>query len=139
MTDLLRTTQIDDNWARVVRNYKDVGVLPEEVGTDEEVGARLEMLMKPLLDSTASSIDLSEVIKQQIDLAESMGAKAPQELMLVAKQVFYFERYVKGPRAELPDDQGPVLDEERHSRGEGDGRSARHRVPDLNAAHRAGR
>ena len=25
-----------------------------------------------------------------------MGANAPQELMLVAKQVFYFERYVKG-------------------------------------------
>jgi hypothetical protein len=35
-------------------------------------------------------------MKQQIDLAESMGAQAPQELMLVSKQVFYFERYVKG-------------------------------------------
>ena len=34
-------------------------------------------------------------MKQQIELAESMGAKAPQELMLVGKQVFYFERYVK--------------------------------------------
>jgi hypothetical protein len=36
------------------------------------------------------------VMKQQIELAESMGANAPQELMLVSKQVFYFERYVKG-------------------------------------------
>ena len=36
------------------------------------------------------------MFKQQIALAESMGANAPQELMLVAKQVFYFERYVKG-------------------------------------------
>ncbi len=96
MTDLLKTTQVDNNWARVVRNYKDVGVLSEEVGGDEEVGARLEMMMQPLLDSTASSIDLSEVFKGQIALAESMGANAPQELMLVAKQVFYFERYVKG-------------------------------------------
>jgi predicted unusual protein kinase regulating ubiquinone biosynthesis (AarF/ABC1/UbiB family) len=52
--------------------------------------------MQPMFDATASSVDLSAVFKQQIDLAESMGAKAPQELMLVAKQVFYFERYVKG-------------------------------------------
>jgi predicted unusual protein kinase regulating ubiquinone biosynthesis (AarF/ABC1/UbiB family) len=96
MIDLLRTAQIDNNWARVVRNYKDVGVLSEEIGEDEEVGARLEMVMQPLFDSTASTIDLSEVFKQQITLAESMGAQAPQELMLVAKQVFYFERYVKG-------------------------------------------
>ena len=41
MIDLLKTTQIDNNWARVVRNYKEVGVLSEDVGTDEEVGARL--------------------------------------------------------------------------------------------------
>jgi len=96
MTDLLRTVQIDDNWARVVRNYKDVGVLPEDIGTDEEVGARLQMVMTPMFEVVAGDVDLADVMKQQIDLAESMGAKAPQELMLVAKQVFYFERYVKG-------------------------------------------
>ncbi len=96
MIDLLKTAQIDNNWARVVRNYKDVGVLSEEIGGDAEVGGQLQLVMQPLFDSTASSIDLSEVFKQQITLAESMGAKAPQELMLVAKQVFYFERYVKG-------------------------------------------
>jgi predicted unusual protein kinase regulating ubiquinone biosynthesis (AarF/ABC1/UbiB family) len=96
MTDLLRTVQIDDNWARVVRNYKDVGVLPEDIGSDEEVGARLQLVMTPMFEVTAGDVDLADVMKQQIALAESMGAKAPQELMLVAKQVFYFERYVKG-------------------------------------------
>ncbi|MGI8491417.1 MAG: AarF/UbiB family protein [Acidimicrobiales bacterium] len=94
--DLFRTTLIDNNWARVVRNYKDVGVLSEDVGPDDEVGARLPMVMPPLMELDASSVDLGEVFKQQIALAESMGAKAPQELMLVSKQVFYFERYVKG-------------------------------------------
>ena len=96
MTDLLRTVQVDDNWARVVRNYKNVGVLPEDIGTDEEVGMRLQMVMTPMMETAAGDVDLADVMKQQIDLAESMGAKAPQELMLVAKQVFYFERYVKG-------------------------------------------
>jgi predicted unusual protein kinase regulating ubiquinone biosynthesis (AarF/ABC1/UbiB family) len=94
--DLFRTALIDNNWARVVRNYKDVGVLDEDLGTDEEVGMRLQMVMQPILELDTSSVDLGEIFKQQIALAESMGAKAPQELMLVAKQVFYFERYVKG-------------------------------------------
>ena len=31
------------------------------------------------------------MFKQQIELTELMGAKAPQELMLASKQVFYFE------------------------------------------------
>jgi predicted unusual protein kinase regulating ubiquinone biosynthesis (AarF/ABC1/UbiB family)/CBS domain-containing protein len=96
VTDLFRTVLIDNNWARVVRNYKDVGVLTEEVGPDDEVGMRLQMVMQPMFELESISVDLGEVMKQQIALAESMGAKAPQELMLVAKQVFYFERYVKG-------------------------------------------
>jgi predicted unusual protein kinase regulating ubiquinone biosynthesis (AarF/ABC1/UbiB family) len=96
MIDLLKTVQIDNNWARVVRNYKDVGVLSEEVGPDEEVGARLQMVMEPMFTLAAGAVDLGAVMKQQIELAESMGANAPQELMLVSKQVFYFERYVKG-------------------------------------------
>jgi predicted unusual protein kinase regulating ubiquinone biosynthesis (AarF/ABC1/UbiB family) len=75
MTDLLRTVQIDDNWARVVRNYKDVGVLPEDVGSDEEVGARLQMVMTPMFEVVAGDVDLADVMKQQIDLAESMGAR----------------------------------------------------------------
>jgi predicted unusual protein kinase regulating ubiquinone biosynthesis (AarF/ABC1/UbiB family) len=96
VVDLFRTVLIDDDWARVVRNYKDVGVLAEDLGTDEEVGARLRMVLAPILELDSSSVDLGEIFKQQLALAESMGARAPQELMLVAKQVFYFERYVKG-------------------------------------------
>ncbi len=95
ITELLMTIQVDGNWARVVRNYKDLGVLPEDIGSDEEVGARLEMVMTPMFQVQAADVDLADVMKQQIELAESMGAKAPAELMLVSKQVFYFERYVK--------------------------------------------
>jgi predicted unusual protein kinase regulating ubiquinone biosynthesis (AarF/ABC1/UbiB family) len=54
------------------------------------------MVMEPMLDLKAGGVELGEIFKQQMQLAESMGAKAPQELMLAAKQVFYFERYVKG-------------------------------------------
>jgi len=56
------------------------------------------------------------VFKQQIELTELMGAKAPQELMLASKQVFYFELparyrvgatvYIRGSRNERPKGSG---------------------------------
>ena len=93
--DLFRTFMIDGNWARVVRNYKDLGVLAEDIGGDREIGALLEAATRPVLDAEAVSIDLAELFGTQLDLARQMGASVPRELMLVAKQLFYFERYMK--------------------------------------------
>lgn len=93
--DLFLTFMVDGNWARVVRNYKDLGVLREDVGTDEEVGALLQMASQPVLDAEAEAVDLAELFTTQLDLARQMGVRAPRELMLVAKQLFYFERYMK--------------------------------------------
>lgn len=89
------TFLIDGDWARLVKNYREVGVLPDNLGTDEQVGMRMQMLLQPLLDRSFDNVNLSEILKSQLDLAVSMGATAPQELMLVVKQLFYFERYVK--------------------------------------------
>jgi predicted unusual protein kinase regulating ubiquinone biosynthesis (AarF/ABC1/UbiB family) len=93
--DLLRTFMIDGDWARVVRHYKDLGVLQEELGTDEELGAVLAAASEPVLDAGAEAVDLADLFGTQLDLARQLGARLPQELMLVAKQLFYFERYMK--------------------------------------------
>lgn len=93
--DLFRTFMIDGDWARVVRNYKQLGVLREDVGSDEDVGRLLQAATEPVLDAQARSIDLAELFGTQLDLARQMGVQAPRELMLVAKQLFYFERYMK--------------------------------------------
>lgn len=93
--DLFRTFMIDDDWARVVRNYKRLGVLNEEMGSDEDIGRLLQAATEPVLDAEAQAIDLAELFGTQLDLARQMGVDAPRELMLVAKQLFYFERYMK--------------------------------------------
>lgn len=93
--DLFLTFMVDDNWARVVRNYKELGVLSEDVGTDTEIGALLQVASQPVLDAEAEAVDLAELFTTQLDLARQMGVRAPRELMLVAKQLFYFERYMK--------------------------------------------
>jgi predicted unusual protein kinase regulating ubiquinone biosynthesis (AarF/ABC1/UbiB family) len=94
LRDLFYTSMIDGDYTRVVRNYKRVGVLPEDIGSDKEVGATLKLAVEPMLDQGVGSVSLGETFKSNLELAQQYGAQAPQELMLISKQVLYFERYV---------------------------------------------
>ena len=94
--DLFLTVLIDQNWSRIAAAYKRVGILSDDVGTDEEVGMRLGMLMGPLLASNVGDINVGELINMSVQLAEQYGAQAPKELVLFGKQILYIERYVKG-------------------------------------------
>jgi predicted unusual protein kinase regulating ubiquinone biosynthesis (AarF/ABC1/UbiB family) len=73
--DLFYTSMIDGDFARVARAFKRVGAFPEDVGSDEDVGTRMQMAF--------------------VQMMESFGVPSPQELMLVTKQLLYFERYAR--------------------------------------------
>jgi predicted unusual protein kinase regulating ubiquinone biosynthesis (AarF/ABC1/UbiB family) len=92
--DILYTSMIDQDFRRVVRAYQRVGVMPEDV--DPEVaGPAIAMVMEPMLNQTIGSVSLGENLKANMELAERFGARVPRELMLVSKQLLYFERYAK--------------------------------------------
>ena len=94
LRDILYTSMIDQDYTRVVRAYERVGVLPPEV--DPEVaGPAIAMVMEPLLTQGIGSVSLGDQLKSNLDLAEQFGATAPRELVLVSKQLLYFERYSK--------------------------------------------
>jgi predicted unusual protein kinase regulating ubiquinone biosynthesis (AarF/ABC1/UbiB family) len=93
--DLFYTSMIDGDFTRVARAFKRVGAFPEDAGTDEEVGARLQMAFGPLLDAGISDVSLGDMFKSTVQMMDQMGASSPQELMLVTKQLLYFERYAK--------------------------------------------
>jgi predicted unusual protein kinase regulating ubiquinone biosynthesis (AarF/ABC1/UbiB family)/predicted transcriptional regulator len=95
LRNMFFTLMIDGDWTRIVRGYKDLGVISEDIGSDEEIAMRLKLVMDPMFDLAAASVSLGDAFKMNLQLAQQMGARLPQELMLVAKQVFYFERYVK--------------------------------------------
>jgi len=95
MQDLFYTAMIDQDYARVVRAYKRVGVLPEDIGPDEEVGVRIAMVMEPMLDQKLGHVSLGDTMKSNLDLAQQYGASVPRELLLIVKQLLYFERYAK--------------------------------------------
>ncbi len=93
--DLFFTCMFDLDFTRVAAAYRRVGVFPPDVGTDEEIGLRLGMILGPMLTSGMGSLNISDLVVQSIELMKAYDAAAPQELMLIAKQLLYIERYTK--------------------------------------------
>jgi predicted unusual protein kinase regulating ubiquinone biosynthesis (AarF/ABC1/UbiB family) len=95
LRDLQYTAMIDGDYSRVVRNWKRVGVLPADIGDDEQVGLMIKAVVDPLLDQTLGEVSLGEIMKQNLEMSQQFGAKTPRELVLITKQLLYFERYAK--------------------------------------------
>ncbi len=94
MREILFTSMIDQDYRRVIRAYQRVGVLPDDV--DPEVaGPAIAMIMEPILEQGIGSVSLGEQLKVNLELANQYGATAPRELLLVSKQLLYFERYAR--------------------------------------------
>jgi predicted unusual protein kinase regulating ubiquinone biosynthesis (AarF/ABC1/UbiB family) len=93
--DLFYTFMFDQDFSRIARAYKRLGIVGEGMGTDEEVGNRIRMVIAPML-GTSSSMSLSDFIMSALDMMKQYGMTAPRELVLFAKQLLYIERYIKG-------------------------------------------
>jgi predicted unusual protein kinase regulating ubiquinone biosynthesis (AarF/ABC1/UbiB family) len=94
LRELFTTSMIDSDYTRVVRAYQSVGVLPAGIDEDQ-VAVLLKMAVEPMLDQTLGETSLGETLKQNMALAEQFGAVTPKELVLISKQLLYFERYAK--------------------------------------------
>ena len=93
--DLFYTFMIDQDFARIARAYKRLGIISDEMGTDAEVGMRIQMVIAPMLGTT-SSMSLADFIVSSLDMMKQYGMTAPKELVLFSKQMLYMERYIKG-------------------------------------------
>jgi predicted unusual protein kinase regulating ubiquinone biosynthesis (AarF/ABC1/UbiB family) len=56
---------------------------------------RMQMAFGPMLDIGIGQVSLGEVFKSIIQMMDQMSGSSPRELMLVTKQLLYFERYAK--------------------------------------------
>lgn len=93
--DLLFTFIFDQDFARIARAYKRLGLISDDMGSDEEVGARIQMVVAPMLGS-ASSMSLGDFIISSLEMMKQYGMTAPKEMVLFSKQMLYMERYIKG-------------------------------------------
>ena len=96
LKDQFTTTMLDDDFSRVARAFKRVGAFPEDVGSDEEVGMRMKIVFTAMLDSGLSDVNLGELLTSIVGLMDQYSENGtPRELVLVIKQLLYFERYAK--------------------------------------------
>jgi len=95
LSDAIYTVMIDNDFTRIVRAWKRLGIVPESIGSDEVIAEQVKLVMEPMLGLTIGQVSLGEMMKQQLDMAEQFGAQSPKELVLVTKQLMYFERYAK--------------------------------------------
>lgn len=92
LRDILYTSMIDQDYRRVVKAYQRVGVMPDDI--DPEIaGPQIAMVVEPMLTQGIGSVSLGETLKSNMELAEQFGATTPRELVLISKQLLYFERY----------------------------------------------
>jgi predicted unusual protein kinase regulating ubiquinone biosynthesis (AarF/ABC1/UbiB family) len=89
------TVMIDGDYTRIVRAWQSIGILADDVGPVEEVAARLKLVLDPMFDLALGEVSLVELLRQQVELQREYGARAVRELVLVSKQLMYFERYAK--------------------------------------------
>jgi predicted unusual protein kinase regulating ubiquinone biosynthesis (AarF/ABC1/UbiB family) len=89
------TLMIDGDYTRVVRAWQSIGILGPDVGPVEEVAARLKAVLDPMFDLAIGEVSLAQLLRQQVGLQREYGARAARELVLVSKQLMYFERYAK--------------------------------------------
>jgi predicted unusual protein kinase regulating ubiquinone biosynthesis (AarF/ABC1/UbiB family) len=89
------TAMIDGDYTRIVRAWQRIGILSDDIGPVDEVAARLKMVMDPMFNMTIGEVSLAEIMSQQLELQQEYSARAARELVLVTKQLMYFERYAK--------------------------------------------
>lgn len=93
--DAQYTVMIDGDYTRIVRSWQSIGILSEDVGPVDEVAARLKLVLDPMFDMTIGEVSLAALLRQQVELQREYGARSARELVLVSKQLMYFERYAK--------------------------------------------
>ena len=95
LKDLFYTCAFDLDFTRVARAYREVGAIPADMGSDEELGAFLNMVLGPMLTDGFGSIDVAALVAQSLEMLKTYKASVPQELALIAKQLLYIDRFTK--------------------------------------------
>lgn len=95
LKDLFYTCSFDLDFTRVAAAYRRVGVFPPGVGTDEEIGAFLNSILGPILQAGYGAIDIGQLVTQSLELLKAFDATAPRQLVLIAKQLLYIDRYAR--------------------------------------------
>ena len=92
---------VDRDFERAVAGIFQLGISTR--APDLAAAARdIEALVAPLLDRRLADISYGDVLAQVVRVATQYQVRLPRELVLVIKQIVYFERYSKHLAPEYP-------------------------------------
>ncbi|WP_225337532.1 ABC1 kinase family protein [Mycobacterium intracellulare] len=94
-SDMFETAMIDHDFTRMARSFKAVGAVPASAGSDEDVAAALGPFIESVMSNTLEELSVGESLSGGLEVFEKLGAVIPREMVLVSKQLLYFERYSK--------------------------------------------
>lgn len=83
------------NFPLVTQCLADLGARMGGDGTVAQAAAAIEKLVEPLLDQPLGAVDYQAVFSAAVRMAAPHGVRLPRSLVLLAKQILYFERYAK--------------------------------------------
>jgi predicted unusual protein kinase regulating ubiquinone biosynthesis (AarF/ABC1/UbiB family) len=84
---------IDGDYSRVARALRDLGVLNNPEMDNRVVGQQLKTVLRPLLGGDLSRLNLSALTVGLVEFGKRLGLATPDPLILMGKQLGYFERY----------------------------------------------
>lgn len=95
LRDLFYTCAIDLDFTRVAEAYRRVGALPEAFGDDDQLAVFLNNVLGTMLASGFGGVDIAQLVSESVKMLKAFDASIPRELVLIAKQLLYIDRYTK--------------------------------------------
>ncbi|NUS42098.1 MAG: AarF/ABC1/UbiB kinase family protein [Mycobacteriaceae bacterium] len=90
---LFYANAIDGDFARVGRALRELGVFDDPKLDNRTVGQQLKLVLGPILGGNLSRLNLSALTIGLLEFGKRVGISSPEPLILMAKQLGYFERY----------------------------------------------
>lgn len=85
---------VEGDFAEVAKSIYDLGAVLKPVDLDQ-ASADIAEIVEPILAKPLSEISYGEVLIDIVRIGTRYEVRLPRELVLVAKQMLYFERYAK--------------------------------------------
>ncbi|KAA0021798.1 ABC1 kinase family protein [Antrihabitans cavernicola] len=93
MRDLFYANAIDGDFSRVAKGMRDLGYARGIDIGDDRFGNDLQAALAPLIASDLASMKITGLIMGLIEIGRQWNMSSPEALVLLGKQIGYFERY----------------------------------------------
>ncbi|MBF6277526.1 MULTISPECIES: AarF/ABC1/UbiB kinase family protein [Nocardia] len=90
---LFHASAIDGDFRPVARALRELDLLDGDDGDDATIGRQLATALAPVLSDKLAKLDMGKVAARLVEFGKRRGASGPQQLLLMGKQLGYFERY----------------------------------------------